>query len=30
LAAERVTVRGQVMEQDGQRLIAISDVQQAQ
>jgi hypothetical protein len=29
LAAEQVTVRGKVMEQDGQRLIAISDVQKA-
>lgn len=30
LAAEQVTVRGKVMEQDGQRFIAISDVQRAQ
>jgi hypothetical protein len=30
LAAQQVTVTGKVMEQDGQRLIAISDVQKAQ
>ena len=30
LAAEQVTVRGTVMERDGQRLIAISKVQTAQ
>lgn len=29
LAGQRVMVRGQVMESDGQRLIAISEVQQA-
>lgn len=30
LAAQQVTVRGKVMEQDGQHLIAISEVQKAQ
>lgn len=30
LAAERVTVRGKVMELDGQRLIAVSSVEKAE
>jgi hypothetical protein len=30
LAAERVTVRGKVMELDGQRLIAVSSIEKAE